>query len=95
MQTELDFIDSKEVRDISYKAIIINNDTDIQRNLVYNAILGHPEGITDIEICLVTGISRSSVNARRNELKGVMPIGIAVYTDEYGYCRLNTMWGIQ
>jgi transcription initiation factor IIE alpha subunit len=94
MQTELDFIDPKEVRDISYKTIIISKDTDVQRNLVYNAILGHPEGITDTEICILTGISKSSVNARRNELRRVVPVCVAVYTDEHGYCRLNTMWGI-
>jgi hypothetical protein len=95
MQTELEFIDPKEVRDISYKAVIINKDTDVQRNLVYNAIQGHPEGVTDTEICILTGISKSSVNARRNEIRRVVPMGVAVYTDEHGYCRLNTMWGIQ
>ena len=95
MQTELDVIDPKEIRDISYKVVIKDNNTNVQRDLVYNTIQKHPEGVTDIEICLITGISRSSVNARRNELKHIIPVGLAVYTDDYGYCRLNTMWGIQ
>ena len=95
MQTELDFIlDSKEVRDLSYKNIINDNHTSIQRDLVYKTILDHPEGITDIELSIITEIRLSSVNARRNELKHVSPVGIAIYTDEQGNVHLNTMWGI-
>lgn len=110
MQTELNFeqedyiieegLEKKkslgeQVRDISYSEIIMKEDTNVQRDIVYNAIQGHPEGVTDTEICILTDISKSSVNARRNELRRVVPVGVAIYTDEHGYCRLNTMWGIQ
>lgn len=89
MQTEL----SHYVRDESYKQIINDNHTDIQREIIRNTILNHPEGITDLEICITTGIRRSSVTARRNEIPDMMAIGIAKITDEYGD-RFNTLWSI-
>lgn len=88
-----DFTLSEIIRNISYKQTQQNEHTSIQRNIVDKIITAHPEGITDIEICIITGFSRSSVNARRNEIKNIIPIGIAKYTDEYGNDHMNTMWG--
>lgn len=89
MQTEL----SSYVRNESYKQVQRNPNTEIQRGLVECIIRGHPEGITDLEICILTGISRSSVCARRNEIPSVHAVGIAKIRDEYGD-RLNTLWGL-
>lgn len=83
----------KQVRNYSYKQTMNNNDTFIQRELIKKIILGHPEGITDIEICVLTGISKSSVTARRNEILEVGAVGIAKLVDEYGEHRFNTLWG--
>jgi len=47
-----------------------------------------------MEIAVLTGISRSSVNARRNELSDVTAVGYAKYTDGFGKDHLNTLWGI-
>lgn len=87
--------DGKTVRDISYKNIINQSHTDIQREIVGRIIASHPEGITDREICMMTGIRLSSVNARRNELSNIGAVGIAVYTDDHGDSHLNTLWGIE
>ena len=81
---------SKEIRNHSYKQIINDQNTDIQRNKIYNLLLEHPEGVTDLEICLLTGFSRTSVTARRNEIPDVIMVGIAKL--EGG--RVNTLWGI-
>jgi len=85
---------SKQVRDHSYKQIINKPDTNIQRNIIRNMLLAHPEGITDLEICVLTGFIRTSVTARRNEIENVTVIGIAKIQDENGD-RLNTLWGFQ
>jgi hypothetical protein len=81
------------VRDYSYRQIVNKEDTVCQRAIIDTIINSHPEGITDLEICILTGISRSSVNARRNELDDVIPVGFAKYTDERGNDHLNTLWG--
>ena len=87
---------SKTIRDINYKQVMNDGTADIQVQQVLKTILEHPEGITDIEICIMTGISRSSVTARRNELPNVVPVGIAKITSEDGKGdRLNTLWGMQ
>jgi len=93
MQTDL-FDMGKQVRNISYEKTKNNPNIDIQLNKVNEVLKDHPEGVTDIEISVITGISRSSVNARRNELKNVDVVGIAVYTDENGDSRLNSLWGL-
>jgi DNA invertase Pin-like site-specific DNA recombinase len=108
MQTELNFYEEeqileesleynrelgKTIRNIEYQKTRDNPETANQRNLIHKIILGHPEGITDMEIAVLTGISRSSVNARRNELPGVTAVGYAKYTDEFGMDHLNTLWG--
>ena len=85
---------SHTVKSISYHQIINKPHTIGQRETVRQTIMDHPEGITDREISIVTGISRSSINARRNELGDVGPIGLACYTDELGDLHLNTLWGI-
>ena len=90
MQTEI----SQYVRDHSYRQIIKKERTNIQRNLVKATIHSHPTGITDLEICILTGISRSSVTARRNEIPEVIPVGIAKIVEKDGD-RLNTLWGIK
>lgn len=87
-------IDSKVIRDISYKRVMVDDDTCIQRNIIYKMIQSHPEGLTDFEICVLTGFSRSSVCARRNEIPNVRPVGYAKIVDVFGD-RLNTLWGIQ
>jgi len=106
MQSELSFWDedivleaaiekqhlSKTIRDINYHNIIEKPSTDLQRDIVEQTIRDHPEGITDLEICIITGFSRSSVTARRNELSGVMAIGYVKIIDPDGD-RLNTLWG--
>lgn len=94
MQTELfDHGISKQVRNLSHKQTMENPYTDIQRRIVEREILAHPAGVTDAEICVLTGISKSSVTARRNEIPSVIPVGIAKVKGENGD-RLNTMWGI-
>lgn len=98
MQTDLEHWDEyelgKQVRNIEYKKNINDNYTSVQRNVVDKIIAGHPEGVTDLEICVLTGFARSSVTARRNEIPTVHAIGIAKYTDESGKDHLNTLWGI-
>jgi hypothetical protein len=108
MQTELNFYEEnnileeglehnrelgKTIRNIEYQKTRDNPNIDTQRSLIHKIILGHPEGITDMEIAVLTGISRSSVNARRNELSDVTAVGYAKYTDEFGVDHLNTLWG--
>ena len=93
MQQLLD--DGTFARDSSHKDTQGEKQSLIQRNLVYQIIRGHPEGITDTEISLFTGISRSSVNARRNEIKNIGVIGLATIFFEDGRCRLNTLWGVK
>ena len=77
-------------RDESYKQTKQETHIDIQREIIHRVIISHPEGITDLEICNLTGISRSSVNARRNELENVVGVGLTRIDD-----RLNTMWGVE
>ena len=89
IQTEI----SSYVRNMSYKQVIQKEDTNIQRNIIKRILQAHPEGVTDLEICILTGISRSSVCARRNEIKNVIVVGIAKIHDRDGD-RLNTLWGI-
>jgi hypothetical protein len=84
---------SRMVRDESYKQVMHDPETDTQREVIESIILQHPEGITDTELCIESGISKSSVTARRNEISWVKPIGIAVIYDEYGNRRMNTLWG--
>lgn len=108
MQTELSFYEeetlleqgleknrelSKTIRNIEYHKTQNNEYTSIQRNIVDKIITGHPEGITDLEICILTGFSRSSINARRNEIPDVIAVGYAKYIDEMGRDHLNTLWG--
>jgi len=84
---------SEQVRNHSYKTVINKPDTNIQRNIIRKMLLAHPEGITDLEICILTGFSRTSVTARRNEIDDVCIVGIAKIQDENGD-RLNTLWGM-
>lgn len=110
MQTELDFEQEdyiletglernrelgKQVRNHSYMVTIAKPHTDTQREIIENIIWEHPEGITDTELCILTGISKSSVTARRNEIEGVISVGIAKYIDFDNVDRFNTLWGIQ
>lgn len=90
MQTDL----SSYVRNESYKQVMQREDTNIQRNIIRKMLQAHPEGITDLEICVLTGFSRSSVTARRNEIQEAIAVGMAKITDEYGD-RLNTLWGVE
>ena len=91
MQSELNIV----ARDSSHRDMQIEPQTLVQRNLVFQIIKGHPEGITDKEISLFTGISRSSVNARRNEISNVGVVGLATVFFHDGRCRLNTLWGMK
>jgi len=84
---------SQYARDESYKQTMQREDTNIQRNIIRKMLMAHPEGITDLEICILTGFSRSSVCARRNEIQEATAVGFAKITDEYGD-RLNTLWSI-
>ena len=92
MQTELDL--SNYVKAVNYEITLRKESTNNQRNLVRSIILNHPEGVTDLEICVLSGLSRSSVNARRNEIKGVIPVGIAKICNGFDD-RLNIMWGFE
>ena len=99
MQSELDFFEenkelSEQVRDINYEQVMQSEHIKIQREIVKNILLEYPEGITDIEICILTGISRSSVTARRNEIKGMVAVGVAKIVDELNGDRLNTLWSV-
>jgi len=95
MQTDLEthWI-GKEVRNISYKTVINDEHTDVQRDIIRRILMGHPEGITDLEICIITGFSRTSVTARRNEIPEVTAVGYAKIKGENGD-RLNTLWSIE
>ena len=84
---------SHYARDESYKQIMQREDTNVQRNIIRKILQSHPEGITDLELCIFTGISRSSVCARRNEIPEAVAVGFAKIQDEYGD-RLNTLWSI-
>ena len=84
---------SHYARDESYKQVMQKEDTNIQRNIIRKMLQSHPEGITDFEICILTGFNRSSVTARRNEIREAIAVGIAKIQDEYGD-RLNTLWSI-
>ena len=89
MQTEIgDYVKAVNYEQVKKKEFTVN-----QRNLVKDIIRNHPEGITDLEICVLSGISRSSVTARRNEIRDVIAIGIAKIHDEFGD-RLNILWGL-
>ena len=91
MQTELEL--GTIARNLSYKQTMEREETNIQRNIIRKMLQSHPEGLTDLEICLFTGFSRSSVTARRNEIKDVIAVGFAKIVDELGD-RLNTIWSI-
>jgi len=90
MQTEI----STFVKNDSYKKTQENPVTGLQRSIIYKILQGHPEGITDLEICILTGISRSSVCARRNEIPNVCAVGIAKIHDENYGDRFNTLWSV-
>jgi hypothetical protein len=85
---------SKSVRDISYQNI--QPRLGHEQQTIHTVLLQHPEGLTDHEIAILTNLSLSSVNGRRNELmhqRLVEVIGIATYDDENGTLRLRTLWG--
>jgi len=81
------------VRDESYKQTLKEEETNIQRNIIRHMLEAHPEGVTDLEICSLTGFSRTSVTARRNEIDGVQAVGFAKIIHENGD-RLNTLWSV-
>lgn len=89
MQSELSWYAKTD----SYKKTIHDEDTNVQRNVIRKILQGHPEGITDLEICILTGFSRTSVTARRNEIKDVKAIGYAKIIGQKTD-RLNTLWSI-
>ena len=92
IQSELPLI----ARDDSYEKTMQSEDTNIQRNIIRHILCGHPEGITDMEICILTGISRTSVCARRNEIHGVTAVGLAKIMGDDGIeDRLNTLWSVE
>ena len=107
MQTNLDFEQEeyileeglennqlgKTIRNINYRQTMEKEYTGLQRNVIQHILLGHPEGITDLEICILTGFSRTSVTARRNEIPEATAVGYAKIIDENGD-RLNTLWSI-
>jgi len=105
MQTELSFYEEntvleeslednrelgKQVRNHSYKQVMQKESTGVQCSIIQKILQGHPEGITDLEICILTGFPRSSVTARRNEIPNMIAVGIAKEAD-----RLNTLWSIE
>ena len=66
-----------------------------ERGLVLQTLIQHPEGLTDQETADLTGLRRSSVNGRRNELMHeglVHHVGVATYQDN-GRVVVNVMWG--
>ena len=83
----------KTIRNISYKETMQDEQTGLQRNVIQHILRGHPEGITDLEICILTGFSRSSVCARRNEIPDVVAVGFAKIINNDGD-RLNTLWSV-
>jgi len=92
MQSEL----STFARDDSYVKTMNDKDTETQRKTIRNLLMSHPEGLTDTEICIHTGICKSSVNGRRNEIKDVVIVGLAkVINWDGGEDRLNTMWSVK
>ena len=97
IQTSICFESTKN-RDISYKETIDDvEELGRLQQVVYDTIRSHSEkgGITDQDIATITGISLSSVNARRNELykRGlVLDNGNIQYYDDRGHCRYRTLW---
>jgi len=89
MQTELNFAQLS-----TFDKVKTHSNTALQRNIIKKILESHPEGITDLEIELLTGFKRSSITARRNEIDVVIIKGYAKIVDKWGD-RLNTMWGIK
>lgn len=93
---------SETVRDTNLKQM--NKDVlGFTQELVYKAILSHPDGICDkhiqkwIKEQYNTYLPISSICGRRNDLKKqglVVGVGKDYFPDHNGITRLNTLWGV-
>ena len=83
------------IRDLSYLKTQDEGKEQIQRGVIESIIRSHPEGITDLELSIITGYARTSITARRNTIKGVIPVGYAKIVFEDDTDRLNTLWGFE
>jgi hypothetical protein len=100
IQTEIHYFNGKPKTNIGKavrNASFLNQQESFEnkRQLVLQTIIQHPEGITDHEIAVETGLYLSCVNGRRNELMQeglVIAIGIASYI-ENGHNYVRTLWG--
>jgi len=99
---EPDFIDmGKAVRDANYHMLWDNNKRPANHcRLVCTCLLAHPEGLTDDQISIETGLKRSTINGRRNDL--IKRFGVPIYSidrkyfpDENGHMVLRNLWAIR
>ena len=81
------------IRDISFQKTIQEGKKRSQGEVIESILKQYTEGITDLELMILTGYSRTSITARRNELKAV-GVGYAKIIFKDGKDRLNTLWGI-
>ena len=83
---------SKSVRNASYHNLD-DQEKMLQCQIVFSAILNHPEGITDHEIEHETELPINIVTARRNDVKqSVKVVGLASYHNGKRLI-INTLWG--
>lgn len=85
---------AETIRDISFQQTIQEGKKRSQGEVIESILKQHPAGITDLEIMILTGYSRTSITARRNEL-GAIPLGYAKIIFKDGTDRLNILWGLK
>jgi len=82
---------AETIRDISYKQTIQEGTQGSQKEVIKSILEQYPEGITDLELMVLTGYTRASITARRNELMAI-PVGYVKIINKNGKDRLNTLW---
>ena len=86
----------KAVRNASFHSLDPEHLGECQR-LVFECLLKHPKGLNDKGIRDETGLPKTSVCARRNELMKLNLVGscgIGYFPDYKGRLRANTLWSI-
>ena len=87
------------VRNVSYKMVQEDKEHlgECQR-MVLECLLKHPKGLNDKTIAKETGLPKTSVCARRNELMSLGLVssgGVGYFPDYRGRLRANTLWVIK
>lgn len=86
----------KEVRDANYHMITKQHLGECQA-LVYQTLVENPSGLTDTELSVLTGLPRSSINGRRNELvkKGLVVFSHKKKSSDYnGNMKQVCVWSV-